>query len=164
MPKRKRTSTGNKQGARRINAMVKAAQALELRKAGASYRQIKETVGYRHTSSAQAAVKAALKYMLQEPTDEVRAMEASRLDSLLMAVWPAAIKGDMQAMDRVLKIMDRRARLLGLDMQKPLIEINQWVQLLQRYDFSGCTDEQLNRLEAGEEPWKVLGDGRKLDD
>ncbi len=155
MPKRKRTNTGKVQGAYRLAAMAKAAQALELRKAGCTYQQIKAQLGYHHTSSAQAAVTAALKYMLKEPTDEVRAMEAARLDSLLMAVWPAAVKGDHQAIDRALKIMDRRARLLGLDLHKPMIEINQWVALLQRFDFSQLSEEQLREIEAGRDPLEL---------
>lgn len=42
-------------------------------------------------------------------------MEVQRLDSLLQAVWGAALGGKLGAVDRVLSIMKRRAKLLALD-------------------------------------------------
>ena len=48
-------------------------------------------------------------------SDELLALELSRLDGLLAKVYPMAAQGDLQAVDRVLKICERRARLLGLD-------------------------------------------------
>jgi hypothetical protein len=58
---------------------------------------------------------AALKATLQEPADELRKMELERLDRLLLAVWGQAAKGNQGGIDRALKIMERRAKLLGLD-------------------------------------------------
>jgi hypothetical protein len=52
---------------------------------------------------------------VQEPAEELRTMEVARLDQMLLGLWPKAIKGDTWAVDRVLKIMERRAALLGLD-------------------------------------------------
>src|SRR5262249_7331072 len=46
---------------------------------------------------------------------QVRALELSRLDELHRALWPLGLRGDLQAIDRLLKIAERRARLLGLD-------------------------------------------------
>jgi hypothetical protein len=65
-------------------------------------------VAWKHT-------QAALQQALQEPAQEVRQIELARLDRLHMAHWPQALGGSADATDRVLKIMDRRARLLGLD-------------------------------------------------
>jgi hypothetical protein len=45
-------------------------------------------------------------------------LELMRLERLHAAVWPQAIRGDVNAVDRVLRIMERRARLLGLDAPK----------------------------------------------
>jgi hypothetical protein len=42
-------------------------------------------------------------------------MELERLDRLFAAVWPLAIAGDLAAVDRVLKIMARRAKMEGFD-------------------------------------------------
>lgn len=58
---------------------------------------------------------SALRATLQEPADELRSLELERLDRLLLGVWSQAAKGNQGAVDRALKIMERRARLLGLD-------------------------------------------------
>jgi hypothetical protein len=53
-----------------------------------------------------------------QPTPEIEALrqlEAERLDRLQVAVWSAAVSGSTQAIDTVLKISQRRSKLLGLD-------------------------------------------------
>lgn len=90
-------------------------QALELRKAGVSFQAIADALGYRSASGAFAAVKAALKTTLREPANELRELELARLDALLLPLWRRAQGGDDKAVDRCLRIMERRARLLGLD-------------------------------------------------
>jgi len=52
----------------------------------------------------------------QETSQELINLERARLDALFMAVFPQARRGIMPAVDRCLAIMQRRARLLGLDM------------------------------------------------
>ena len=98
-----------------ILSMEKSRQALELRKAGCDYRTIADRVGYAGPSAAHKAVMRALKLTVREPAEEVRELEQSRLDQMLLALWPRVRQGDDQAIDRAIKIMDRRARLLGLD-------------------------------------------------
>jgi hypothetical protein len=56
-----------------------------------------------------------LKRETDEAAAQVRAMELARLDELTLAVWPAARGGDLSAVACVLRIMERRARLLSLD-------------------------------------------------
>ena len=90
-------------------------QALELRKAGATYDQIARQIGYANEGGAYKAVQAALKAVYREPADEVRKLELERLDRLTLALWTRAKEGEAEAIDRVLKLMDRRAKLLGLD-------------------------------------------------
>lgn len=103
-----------------IAAAERARLALEARKSGATYDQIAKQLGYRGPDGAHRAVKRALIRLRQEPADDVRALEIARLDRLLMGQWRAAIgtaetPGDPAAVDRVLKIMARRAAYLGLD-------------------------------------------------
>ena len=93
-------------------------QALELRKAGASFQAIADRLGYRSASGAYAAVKAALRDTLREPAQELRELELARLDSALLAIWRRVQDGDDKAIDRLLGIMKRRSELLGLD-RKP---------------------------------------------
>lgn len=58
---------------------------------------------------------SALTRTLQQPAAELRELELDRLDRLQVRVWGKAIEGNVGAIDRVPRIMERRARLLGLD-------------------------------------------------
>lgn len=98
-----------------VDALDNQLKALELRKAGVSYAKIAETLGYKSASGAHKAVSSALKKTLQEPADDVRRLEVERLDAMLLAMWPHVSKGAFGAVDRALRIMERRAKLLGLD-------------------------------------------------
>lgn len=103
-----------------LQALEKQTQALKLRLAGVSYEDIARTVGYKGPSGAYQAVKAAMKKTLQEPADDLRKIEVARLDEALRAIWPKVKKGDLLAIDRYLKISDRRAKLLGIDARAEL--------------------------------------------
>lgn len=100
---------------KRLNAAAKRVEALRLRTGGMKFEDIRDALGYRSVSSAHEAVMKGLRDTLQEPADELRTMEAERLDRMLEGLWERAIKGNEWAVDRVLNIMARRARLLGLD-------------------------------------------------
>ena len=100
---------------RRLQAAARQKQALKLRLAGASYEDIATQLGYAGRGNAWRSVMAALKATLQEPADQVRILEAARLDRLLLGVWTQAAKGNQSAIDRAIKIMERRAKLLELD-------------------------------------------------
>lgn len=107
----------SKTSARRSAAAERAERAFELRKAGLPYTRIAQEL---HVS-AGAAFNIVNRYLLKlrDRTDElaesVRQIELSRLDSMLEGLWERASGGNTQAIDRVLKIMQRRADLLGLD-------------------------------------------------
>lgn len=53
--------------------------------------------------------------LIRPVADEVRTLELERLDKFLLALWDKIEQGDPIAIDRGLKIMDRRAKYLGLD-------------------------------------------------
>lgn len=93
------------------------AKALRYRRAGMSLARIAAKLGYADASGARYAIVEGMKAIVREPAEEVRAMELERLDRLMLAIWPKATgkEPDYDATDRVLKIMDRRAKLLGLD-------------------------------------------------
>jgi len=66
--------------------------------------------------TALARVRRALAAIPAEAVDEYRRLEGERLDNLLaIATHQAMTKKSLFAIDRCLAIMDRRARLLGLD-------------------------------------------------
>lgn len=91
------------------------AQAVELRLAGKSYRQIAAAQGT-SVGTAHNRVKAAMKATLQEPCDEVRQMELERVDRLFAKMYEIAVeKGSARHAEIALRVMERRAKLIGLD-------------------------------------------------
>ncbi len=91
-------------------------RALELHLAGASYQKIATALGFASKSSAHEAVQKAL--ASSRPVTiagEALETELARLDAMLVGLWAAARRGNVAAVDRVLKIMERRSKYLGLD-------------------------------------------------
>jgi gamma-glutamyl:cysteine ligase YbdK (ATP-grasp superfamily) len=103
-------------GKNRCEAVLRQKRALELRLQGKGYQAIADDIGYSSPGNAYRAVQSALKATIQEPADEVRRVELERLDKLLENQWNWAVNHNQpQAVDRVLRIMERRAKYLGLD-------------------------------------------------
>lgn len=120
---------------RQVQALDRTSRALELRKSGATFAHIANELGYANESGAYKAVMRALKKTLQEPADEVRMLEVERLDSLLNGLWQRRHVPEIT--DRILRIMERRAKLLGLDSPVrsdvtsggevlPIVYVNDW--------------------------------------
>ncbi|GAA3154019.1 hypothetical protein ACFQ0X_43675 [Streptomyces rectiviolaceus] len=111
------------------------AKLLKLRIAGISFHDQRVLdLGYESRGHASKDLLRALKDHREEEAaavDVYRQQENERLDALLEAAWPRATKPspvfdkegmvvgeelDMRAVDTVLRLMDRRAKLNGLDM------------------------------------------------
>lgn len=108
---------------RTVDAQNRQQTALQLRLAGHSYDEIADRVGYADRRSAWHAVQRILDRQEAEGVDALRRIEGRRLDAVLAAVWPAAMAGDLAAIDRVLKVSARRAALYGLDMQTVAVRV-----------------------------------------
>lgn len=105
---------------------IKARMAFELRKSGASYDFIVEKLGYNDVGQAKKAVSAKLGGSLtDEAKRQVTDLELQRLDALQLIAWRLAQQGDLGAIDRILKIMERRSKLLGLDQEQATQEVTQ---------------------------------------
>lgn len=94
---------------------VRAAEALALRRSGMRYDDIADRLGYGDESGPRKAVTRLLDRTEAEGIAELRRVEGERLDALQSAVWDAAVRGDLDAIRAVLQIIDRRARLFGLN-------------------------------------------------
>ncbi len=115
------------------------ARVFELRIQGHTFDQIAGEVGYSGPSGAWQAYQRIKGETIFESIDEARQLELMRLDEMQLAVWDRAINGDLPAAHCVLKIMDRRAKLLGLDKPEK-VEVNKW-------DFSGeDLDAEVQRI------------------
>lgn len=89
--------------------------ALELRRAGVSPQRIREELGFRSLKAVEDAVRRAMKAagVSVDPLS-VRDLEMDRLDRLQQAVWLKAVRGDVNAIDRVLALSEKRMRYAGV--------------------------------------------------
>lgn len=104
---------------RRLAAVERQAEALQLRKQGQSYDEIAEALGYADKTGAYKAVKAALGAILAPAVEELRDVEGQALDVAQEAIWGKVLKGDLSAINTFLRISERRSRLFGLDTPVP---------------------------------------------
>ena len=95
-------------------AQERRTKAVELAISGHGYKAIADLMGYANRGTVYRIVQDALKAHQVTSIDEVRELEATRLDALQAALWQDAIDGNAQAGQTVLKIMEQRAKLLGL--------------------------------------------------
>jgi len=89
-------------------------EMLDLRVKGYSLRAIADKLGMHHSSVGEA-IAAELDAIKREPAEELMKVELERMDAMLVALWPKIQKGDTYSVDSALKVMARRAKLLGLD-------------------------------------------------
>lgn len=116
-------------------------RAYEMRKAGMSFRQIARALTISESTAHAAVTRMHRKIgtrFAEDNVDVVR-LELERLDSLMQNIWPMTmphrvenedggqitLPPNFDAIDRVLKIMDRRAKLLGLDSATLNVNANQ---------------------------------------
>lgn len=84
-----------------------AQRCLELRRAGVPFDRIGQELGVTSAEARDLFVEA----LDANDSDYVNRLEADRLDRLLASVWPKAIAGELDAVDRAIAIGDRRQRL-----------------------------------------------------
>lgn len=109
------TTVVNRTSKPRLAAAERQRQALELRKAGNSYAEIATALGYGSKSAAYGAVTSLLKRLDREVGEEVLTLELARLDTMQRTLAPKVLAGSEMAIVTTLRIMERRAKLLGLD-------------------------------------------------
>jgi TolA-binding protein len=130
---------------------------LQLREAGATYEAIADALREKYGADrlpsgwdslyAAKDVKRELKKVQRqnaETAESVREIELRRLDRMLRGLWPDAVQGDTQAIDRVLRIMKRRADLLGLDAPE---RFEQAVSFAESDDYQEARTEMMQALQ-----------------
>jgi hypothetical protein len=98
-----------------IAAKKLAEKAVELRAEGMSYPDIARELKYNSRQAAHDAVNRALKEMFREPLEAMIQLDMERLDRMWTVHFLNAQAGDVNALSACMRIMERRARLLGLD-------------------------------------------------
>lgn len=135
--------------AKQAERQQRVQRAIQLQLGGATLDQIAVECGFYDRSAAKRAIDKQLAQDVKPATDELRARSIRRLDQLLLSVWTDALARpkydqggnlledvDWQrrnaAVELVIRIEDRRARLEGLD--KPLkVDLDAHARELARY-------------------------------
>jgi hypothetical protein len=94
---------------------AKELKVLDLRRAGFTFQRIAEEVGYATPSGAQRALERIMARNIPQAPEEFRWQELDRLDRMQVALWPRAMKGDDRAIGTIVRLMERRAKLVGID-------------------------------------------------
>ncbi len=108
---------------RNMDAATRVSLALKLRAARQTYDQIAIACGYDSRGSAYKAVQRELQRTISTNVDEMRREELAMLDQLQAECYTRMKdkthdKAMLFAVDRILHISERRAKLMGLDAQK----------------------------------------------
>lgn len=107
-----------RRASKRIERATRRAEAFALRRNGVSTAAIAQHLGV-HPRTVSTWIRDAIQAIPAEEADAIRTLELERLDAIMAPQMRLALAGDGFAVDRVLRIMERRARLLGLDEAKP---------------------------------------------
>jgi hypothetical protein len=90
---------------------------LEMRRSGFSSQQIADNLGI-EWEDAVPIIREVMDGIVSATTENVasgRALDLLRIDEAIKAVSPAADMGDPKSIDALMKLLDRRAKLAGLD-------------------------------------------------
>ena len=104
----------------------RAAQVLDLRIAGYSYRaiakqlEISERTAYLDVQGELGRLDA----LNQEKAERARELEARRLDEYTLKLAPGIDSGDPRAVLAAVRCLERRAKLLGLDAPQQLAGVD----------------------------------------
>ncbi|MFF7879125.1 hypothetical protein ACFZDM_33430 [Streptomyces californicus] len=128
---------GDGQFVRSLTTAQRDAEAARLRTQGWTYQRIADHLKFKQRADAYNAVKRVLDATVREAGEDIRTLELERLDRLeaaanevlerehvtvsngrVVVLHETPLPDDgpvLAAIDRLLKIQERRARLLGLD-------------------------------------------------
>ena len=97
-----------------LELVEKETTIIELRQEGYVWREIAVMVDMSIAGVAKA-YKRALTRHPHATIDEHRELELNRLDTLQRTFWKSAVAGNQRAAEFVLRIIEKRAKLLGLE-------------------------------------------------
>jgi hypothetical protein len=146
MPTKRATSP------RSIVEKARAGRALEMRLAGHTFERIARDLGYKDRTGAYHAVSRSLKATIREPADALRKVECERLDKMQAVLWPKVEAGDLLAMRQCLSVMERRAKLLGLD-----APVRKTIDVVTHDAFSKAMEELEGEIAALEASGQAAG-------
>jgi hypothetical protein len=146
-----------------ITVAQRKGAALELRTLGLNYREVYEMMRVKYPGELLPATYDE-RYAWRDIHDEmtrirtentetaihVKVLELNRLDQLQAGIIGSALNGNEKAVNAVLKIMDHRAKLLGLYAPSQ-VKVNDWrTEIIEMVKAGKVTREEAEK-ELGEE-------------
>ena len=139
----------SKASAARVRGADNRKRALELRKSGATYRQIGESIGISMQRAHQLVVDEleCLAQLRLRNADELRLLELERLDMVSIPTLNKLKNGDMRAANVWIKLSESRRKLLGVDAPMKIAPTNPvGDKAYLPMDLSRYTESQLARI------------------
>lgn len=101
----------------RMERAIKITQAVELRQQGKTYREIAAELGVGQGTAYQYVVEAIAELALQrqQTADELIERDWAVTEILLEKALPIAAKGNDKAFEKVMALLERRAKYRGFD-------------------------------------------------
>jgi len=126
--KRRRSSKPSHGTAASVDRYKLATRAYELRVQGKSFTTIAEILGMSNADDVHRlfAERYAFDagYLTDMDRKSILAMELIRLDALQDAVWESAMMGDPKSVDSALRVIQTRAKIIGLEQVDPVNQKN----------------------------------------
>jgi len=147
-----------------------------MRKASMTFEAIGERLGITRVGASKAVRRALAAHLelTRASAEELRGLELARLDALQAAWWSRALDGDVGAGRLVLRAMEQRSRLLGLEARDPLVTTVRFGDRLIPAEYTPLEPEKvalakalleieprkramlMTAVDAGEDPREVL--------
>lgn len=145
--------------AARVELADRKKRVFEARLGGMTYRQIAETVpGIPNPGNAHRLFTQQLATVPPEAVGDARQVELARYDEIQTKLVGRLRAGDLDVVDRLLRLSDRRVRLLGLLAVEPDAPHADLKQALGQFLVDAITkDEQRTLADAEAERLEALG-------
>lgn len=128
-----------------VELLQRESEIVELRTEGFVWREIAQRVNM-STAGVAKAYDRALERIIAPAVEQHRTTELDRLDILQRVYWQPAINGNLRAADFVLRVIEKRAKLLGLD---AAIKIQTEVVTYDGSDLDAEVEKYAKLIEAG---------------
>jgi len=130
-----------------IKAAEKRKRALELRRDGHTFDVIAKKMGINSGATAWKMVTKGIRDLPKQAAQEVVDLEIIRLDHLLVGLFERFKKGSHGSVDRILRVMTRRAALLGLDAPKAQhVQMETIQTVISQFDERSAPDNEYYAL------------------
>ena len=137
-----------------VRLVTLSSEAIELRKAGATYRQIADQLGITTTEAHTVVQKGLKEILLDSGAEDVVNLELARLDEMTLQCFiilrddKARYDQKLRSIDRMITIMERRAKFLGLDAPEKIdMNVSGRIENVHAVIVEGDSDSYIAALE-----------------